>query len=183
MTSSVRVSCSFIHQISKRRQRRAKTRRTRAVLSLLLVTKYVRSGWTCKSVTTSLCACSLLTTSSPVLASHRATFPDSCPVRIRDGSWAKVTTVALDPMGLNVNTASFDSGVHVEWLFTLCRSRALTISPVPLTVNTEYTDSTLVSHALLRYTHNLRVILAERHTLYSGRELPRIQAFPRRHLP
>ena len=85
-------------------------------------------------------------------------------------------------MGLNVNKASSDSGVQVE-TYTLCNSRVLTVSPVPLTVNVEYTNSTLESHALFRHTHNLQVILAESHPLHSGWELPRIQTLPRRHLP
>ena len=71
--------------------------------------KYVLSGLNCKSVTVSICARSLFKTSSPVFASKSATFPDSWPVMMSDGMWAKAQTTALLPVGLKNETGSFDS--------------------------------------------------------------------------
>jgi len=87
----------------------AKHRHTRADLSLLLVMQYVLSGLSCKSVTTSLCARSLLSISSPVLTLKRATLPDSWPVTMMFGCAVKAQTVAFDPIGLNMCAGSFDS--------------------------------------------------------------------------
>jgi len=45
------------------------------------------------------------------------------------------------------------------------------------TVEVEYADRPLVSHALLGNAYNLRIVFAESNSLYSGRELPRKQTF------
>lgn len=86
-----------------------KVRHTREDLSLLLVMQYVLSLLSCRSVTTSLCARSLLLTSSPVLTLNKATLPDSWPVIIILGCKVNAQTVALDPIGLNKYLGSFDS--------------------------------------------------------------------------
>ena len=58
---------------------------------------------------TSMCARSLLWTSSPVLASKSETLPDSWPVRIRPGVCANAQTTALLPVGLKNDSGSFGS--------------------------------------------------------------------------
>lgn len=40
-----------------------------------------------------------------------------------------------------------------------------------------------MAHPLLRYAHNLLVVLAERDPLYCGRELPPVEALARLHGP
>lgn len=87
---------------------------TRADLSLLLVMQYVLSLLICRSVTTSPCARSLLSTSSPVLMLNSATFPDSCPVMMTLGVKVNAHTVAFDPMGLNICKGSCDSAFQVK---------------------------------------------------------------------
>ena len=72
---------------------------TRAVLSLLLVMKYVWSRLICRSVTVSMCARSLFKISSPDLTSNRDTLPDSCPVTMIPGARVNAHTVAFEPMG------------------------------------------------------------------------------------
>lgn len=59
------------------------------------------------------CARSLLRTSSSVFASKSATLPDSCPVRIRSETCARVHTVGFEPIGLNSDTGSRDSDVKM----------------------------------------------------------------------
>lgn len=66
--------------------------RTLALLSFELVMKYVRSGLTCKSVTNPAWFFSLDSISSPFLASHSATLPDSWPERMHRSKSAKATT-------------------------------------------------------------------------------------------
>lgn len=78
----------------------------RAVLSLLLVMKYDRSAESCRSVTTSMCARSFESTSSPERASKSATLPDSWPVRISPGMYGNAHTVALLPMGWKSDSGS-----------------------------------------------------------------------------
>src|SRR6266851_4558473 len=85
----------------------------RAVLALLLVMKYVPSAESCRSVTTSMCARSFESTSSPVCASKSATLPDSWPVRISPGVYGNAHTVALLPTGWKSDAGSRFSVVVV----------------------------------------------------------------------
>ena len=96
-------------KIRKIREQLLKRILTRADLSLLLVTQYVRSLLNCKSVITSLCARSLFSISSPDFTLKSATFPDSWPVMMTLGVGVKAQTVAFEPMGLNMNRGSLDS--------------------------------------------------------------------------
>ena len=102
------MGTSFIERVADENKISERAIHTLAVLSLLLVTKYVRSGESWRSVTTSMCARSLFRTSSPVLASKRATLPDSWPVKMRVGE-ANAQTTALLPVGLKNDSGSFDS--------------------------------------------------------------------------
>lgn len=87
----------------------------------------------------------------------------------------KVNKASSGSKSLGFNEMGQNNGVY--------RRSTLTISPISLTVNAEYANRTLESHALFRHTYNLRVILTERNPFHSRWELPRIQALPRRHLP
>ena len=97
-----------------RTEKKREAERTHAVSSLLLVMKYVRSSDVCKSATGFKCTRSLLRTSSPVFASKRATSLDSCPLRITCVTCAKVHTVSFEPIGLNSDAGSRNSGVKMS---------------------------------------------------------------------
>ena len=71
--------------------------------------QYVLSLLSCRSVTTSPCARSLLSVSSSVLTLNSATFPDSCPVMMMLGCAVNAQTVAFDPMGWNIYLGSVNS--------------------------------------------------------------------------
>ena len=167
---------------------------TLAVLSLLLVMKYDRSGESWISVIRSKCARSFALTSSPVFASKRATFPDSWPVRMREGMWAKAQTTALLPVGLKKDTGSGDSvyvssvqGEHKSQQSAMIpmkeRKTRRTVSPIALSVDIEHTNSALVAHSLLGNANDLVVILAKRYTLYGCWEFPTIQALAALYVP
>lgn len=59
----------------------------------------------------------------------------------------------------------------------------LTLCPVPVPVDVEYPDSTLVTHALLGDADNLVVVFAERDPLDGRWELPEEQTLARRYGP
>ena len=153
-----------------------KKRRTRAALSLLLVMQYAQSLLICRSVTTSLCARSLLSTSSPVLTLKRATLPDSCPVIITFGVNVNAQTVAFEPIGLNMYRGSFDSVTRKKNIVREKKYQMTALShtfcPIASRVDFEYSDRTLVSHSLLCYADYLRSLLVERYPLHSRREFP-----------
>ena len=58
-----------------------------------------------------------------------------------------------------------------------------TVGTVALPVDVEYTNSTLVTHALLGDADDLAVVLAERDALHRGGELPAEEALARLHRP
>ena len=125
-TSNVRVSCIYTSTISpisvnerQRQNKESQRKHTRAVLSLLLVIKYERSGLNCKSVTTSICALSFDNVSSPSFQLNRATFPDSCPVTINEGVCANAQSVGFEPIGWNFDSGSFDS-IRKETKWSAC---------------------------------------------------------------
>jgi len=150
-------------------------RHTRAALSLLLVMQYVQSLLICKSVTTSLCARSLLSISSPVLTLKSATLPDSCPVMITFGVNVNAQTVAFEPTGLNMNSGSFDSVTRKMVLNKRTeerRKKGCTFCAFPFRVDPKHPNRTLVSHPLFCYANHLRSFLVECHPLHGRRELP-----------
>ncbi len=61
--------------------------------------------------------------------------------------------------------------------------RPLTFCAIPIPIDVEYPDSTLMAHALLSDAHHLVVVFAECYPLDGSRELPSEQALAGLHGP
>lgn len=131
----------------------------------------------CRSVTTSLCARSLLFISSPEssldLTLNKATLPDSCPVMMTFETGVNEQTVAFEPIGLKIWRGSSDSAKR-DYISkkVQCASQKRTFCAVIIPVNFEDSDGTRVAHPLLSNTHHLTSIVLKRYTFHGRWELP-----------
>lgn len=110
--------------------------------------------------------------------------PSSCAVTMNSSRPHHAATVAFDPVGLIVNSASFDSvrarsSPSARSIANRHRGRGSrrTLLRV-LPVDRKHRDASRVAHPLLRDSKDLGVVLAPRDALDRRRELPRVQALP-----
>lgn len=141
--------------------------------------QYVLSLLSCRSVTTSPCARSLLSISSPVLTLNSATLPDSCPVMMMLGCAVNAQTVALDPMGWNIYLGSLGSKREIlAEPSQICQdSIQLTFGAV-VGIQVKNANCTLVAHPLLGDANDLISVVIKSNSFYCGRKLPGEEAFP-----